>query len=43
MTDAEILKMCQTLARKYKRSEDYEDLVSEGLVACYEVKAEDGP
>lgn len=40
MTDAEILKMCQTLARKYKRSEDYEDLVSEGLVACYEVKAE---
>lgn len=40
LTDAEILKMCQTLARKYKRSEDYDDLVSEGLVACYEVKAE---
>lgn len=40
MTDNEILKLCQTLARKYKKPQEFEDLVSEGLVACYECKAE---
>lgn len=40
MTDEQILNLCQTLARKYRRTEDYDDLVSEGLVACYEAKAE---
>jgi RNA polymerase sigma factor (sigma-70 family) len=35
-----MLKMCQTLARKYKKPQEYNDLVSEGLVACYECKAE---
>lgn len=40
MTDQEILKLCRTLARKYRKPEDYDDLVSEGLVACYECKEE---
>lgn len=40
MTEQEMLKMCQTLARKYKKPQEYNDLVSEGLVACYECKAE---
>ena len=40
MSDKDILRLCQTLARKYKRQNDYDDLVSEGLVACYEAKAE---
>jgi len=40
MNDQEILKLCRTLARKYKRAGDYDDLVSEGLVACYECREE---
>jgi len=40
LTDKEILKLCQTLARKYKKPQEYDDLVSEGLVACYECKSE---
>lgn len=38
MTDDEILKLCESLAKRYRRSDIYEDLVSEGLVACYESK-----
>jgi RNA polymerase sigma factor (sigma-70 family) len=40
LTDTEMLKLCQTLARKYKKPQEYDDLVSEGLVACYECKSE---
>lgn len=36
MTDAEILKMCKSLAKRYKNYTEYEDLVSEGLLAIYE-------
>jgi len=39
-SDREITKLCQTLARKYKNRQEYDDLVSEGVVACYECKAE---
>lgn len=38
MNDAKILKLCQVLANRYRNSSQYEDLVSEGLVACYECK-----
>jgi len=40
LTDEQILSLCQSLANRYRRSEMYDDLVSEGLVACYECKAE---
>jgi len=40
MNDEDILKICKALARKYKKPQDYEDLVSEGLVACYECRQE---
>jgi len=40
MSDQEILKLCQTLARKYKNQQEYDDLVSEGIVACYECRDE---
>jgi RNA polymerase sigma factor (sigma-70 family) len=40
MSDQEILKLCQTLARKYKNQQEYDDLVSEGVVACYECRDE---
>jgi RNA polymerase sigma factor (sigma-70 family) len=40
LTDQEILKLCQTLARKYKNQQEYDDLVSEGIVACYECRDE---
>ena len=36
MTDEEIMKMCKSLARRYKNYTEYEDLVSEGLLAIYE-------
>lgn len=39
-SDQEILKLCQTLARKYKNQQEYDDLVSEGIVACYECRDE---
>jgi len=39
MTDKEITKLCETLARKYKSPQHYKDLVSEGVLACYECKA----
>ena len=38
--DEQILALCHSLANRYRRSEMYDDLVSEGLVACYECKAE---
>jgi len=41
MSDQEILKLCQTLARKYKSPQHYDDLVSEGLLVCYEILSQD--
>jgi RNA polymerase sigma factor (sigma-70 family) len=38
MTDPEILKLCKSLARRYKNKNQYDDLVSEGLLACYELR-----
>lgn len=38
LTDEEILNLCQKLANRYRKRDMYEDLVSEGLVACYECK-----
>jgi RNA polymerase sigma factor (sigma-70 family) len=40
LTEKEIIALCKTLARKYKKPEDFDDLVSEGVVACYECLAE---
>lgn len=41
MTEQEILSMCEKLAGKYKMPQHFDDLVSEGVLACYEVIAED--
>jgi RNA polymerase sigma factor (sigma-70 family) len=38
MTEPEILKLCKSLARRYKNQNQYDDLVSEGLLACYELR-----
>ena len=38
MTDPEILKLCKSLARRYKNKNQYDDLASEGLLACYELR-----
>jgi RNA polymerase sigma factor (sigma-70 family) len=40
LTDEEILSLCQSLAKRYRNRDTYDDLVSEGLVACYECRAE---
>jgi len=37
MRSKEILKMCRSLARKYNDPQEYEDLVSEGVIACLEL------
>lgn len=36
MQTEEIIKMCKSLARRYKNYTEYEDLVSEGILAIYE-------
>lgn len=38
ISDEMIMKICHTLAGRYRKSDQYEDLVSEGLLACYECK-----
>lgn len=38
--DEMILKICKVLAGRYRKQDQYEDLVSEGILACYECKAE---
>jgi len=38
---SEIIKMCEKLASKYKAPQHYDDLVQEGVLACYEVLAQD--
>jgi RNA polymerase sigma factor (sigma-70 family) len=39
LTDEEILSLCKSLAKRYRNKDAYDDLVSEGLVACYECRA----
>ena len=34
----EILSMCKTIASKYKRQDQYEDLVSEGVLVALELQ-----
>jgi len=41
MDAKEIFSMCKRLARRYKNPTHYEDLVSEGIVMCYEVLAKE--
>lgn len=36
MNTTEIVKMCRSLARRYKNYNEYEDLVQEGILAIYE-------
>lgn len=36
MQTEEIIKMCRSLARRFKNYNEYEDLISEGMVAIYE-------
>lgn len=40
MTEQEILKMCKNLAKKYKNRQEYDDLVSEGVLKCLELLSE---
>ena len=39
MESKEIIKMCEKIAYKYNRPEDFEDIVQEAVLACYEVLA----
>ena len=39
MDTEELMKLCESLAYRYKDQNLREDLVSEGLLACYEAKA----
>lgn len=39
MDSKEIIKMCEKIAYKYNRPEDFEDIVQEAVLACYEVLA----
>ncbi len=41
MNQKELVGMCERLASRYKTPQHYEDLVQEGVLACYEVLAED--
>jgi RNA polymerase sigma factor (sigma-70 family) len=38
MNENDIIKMCQRLAKKYKDPQEYDDLVSEGVMRCLELK-----
>ena len=38
LSDKEIMQICKNLAKRYRNSEQYDDLVSEGLLACYECR-----
>jgi len=37
---ADFSTLCKSLAKRYKNTQQFEDLVSEGVVACYEVLAQ---
>ena len=36
LQDEDILALCKSLANRYRKPEAYDDLVSEGILACYE-------
>ena len=38
MNENDIIKMCRRLAKKYKDPQEYDDLVSEGVMRCLELK-----
>lgn len=38
MTDEDIIALCKSLANRYKRPHLFDDLVSEGILACYECR-----
>jgi len=38
MNNRKIIKMCMLLARKYSDPQEFDDLVSEGLIKCLELK-----
>ena len=40
MNNQEILDMCRRLASKYYNHQDYDDIVSEGVVLCLKMRAE---
>jgi|DEB0MinimDraft_10_1074344.scaffolds.fasta_scaffold32761_2 RNA polymerase sigma factor (sigma-70 family) len=40
MNNDDIIKMCRSLARKYNDPQEYDDLVSEGVIKCLELRAE---
>lgn len=40
MTNEEMYKMCRSLARKYNDPQEYDDLVSEGVIKCLELQQE---
>ena len=40
MNNQEILDMCRRLASKYYNHQDYDDIVSEGVVLCLNMRAE---
>ena len=39
MNENDIIKMCQRLAKKYKDPQEYDDLVSEGVLKALELVA----
>lgn len=39
MNESEIVSICKSLAGRYRNQNHYDDLVSEGLISCYEAKA----
>ena len=41
MNSEDIMGMCEKLAGRYKSPQHHDDLVQEGVLACYEVLAED--
>ena len=40
MNNDDMMKMCRSLARKYNDKQEYDDLVSEGVLKCLELIAE---
>lgn len=39
MTNQEVLDMCRRLASKYRNRQEYDDLVSTGVIKCLEMRA----
>ncbi len=41
MNESEIVSLCKSLAGRYRNQNHYDDLVSVGVLCCYELKAKD--